>query len=306
MLKDYEVVVTKAQKLPGRMFFLEFATPELAKKCGPGEFVMVKVEEGSDPFLRRAFSVFYTEPKKGKLTILGKSYGFGTTLLGDKKAGDVLRLVGPLGNRFGRAKKKEVTLLVAGGVGLAPLYFYQQALSAIERKNTVLFLGVRNKAEALALKKLMPQAANLQFSTDDGSYGFTGRVTTLLENYLHKSRNGSTSLGYARDKSLTTSGRTMRILSCGPDAMMAKTVEIAQKFNLPIEVSLETAMACGYGICIGCAVKSIPNSKESEFPLTPDGFIYQRACIDGPVFDGRQVVWEEALAGVLSGEAGQA
>jgi len=290
MLKDYEAEVTKAQKLPGRMFFLEFATPELAKKCGPGEFVMVQVESGTDPFLRRAFSVFYSEPKKGKLTILGKSYGFGTTLLGEKKFGNVLRLVGPLGNQFSRAKKKELTLLVAGGVGLAPLYFYQQALSSAKRKNTVLLLGVRNRAEALALKKLMQQAANLQISTDDGSYGFKGRVTTLLENYLHTSRNG----------------QPMRILSCGPDAMMAKTVEIAQQFDLPIEVSLETAMACGYGICIGCAVKSIPNSKESEFPQTPDGFIYQRACIDGPVFDGKQVVWEGALAGVLSGEAGQA
>lgn len=272
------------------MFFLEFQAPELAQKSRPGEFVMIRVEEGCDPFLRRAFSVFYTEPKKGKLTILGKSYGFGTTLLGGKKAGDVLQLIGPLGNRFGRAKKEETTLLVAGGVGLVPLYFYQQALSSAERKNTVLFLGVRNKAETLALKKLIPQSENLQISTDDGSYGFKGRVTALLENYLEKNKNGT----------------SMRILSCGPDAMMAKTVEVAQKFNLPIEVSLETAMTCGYGICIGCAVKSVPDSKENEFPLTPDGFIYQRACIDGPVFDGRQVVWEEALAGEVGGEVGQA
>lgn len=277
MPKDYAAAVTQALKLPGKMFFLEFAAPELAKKCGPGEFVMLKVEEGTDPFLRRAFSVFYTEPKRGKLTVLGKSYGFGTTLLREKKAGEILRLVGPLGNRFGKAKKKETTLLVAGGVGLAPLYFYQQALSKEERKNTVLFLGVRNKAEALALKKLMPAPTSLQIATDDGSLGLKGRITNLLEKYLEKNK----------------SDRTLRILSCGPDAMMAKTVEIAQEHNVPIEVSLETAMACGYGICIGCAVKSVlDEKKESEFPKTPDGYIYQRACIDGPVFDGRQVAWE--------------
>jgi dihydroorotate dehydrogenase electron transfer subunit len=277
MPKDYEAAVTQAQKLPGKMFFLEFAAPELAKKCAPGEFVMIKVEAGTDPFLRRAFSVFYTDPKRGKLTVLGKSYGFGTTLLREKKAGDMVWLVGPLGNRFGKAKKKETTLLVAGGVGLAPLYFYQQALSKTERKNTILFLGARNKAEALALKKLTPSATDLQIATDDGSLGFKGRVTNLLEKYLEKNRNG----------------QSLRILSCGPDGMMAKTVEIAQQYNLPIEVSLETAMACGYGICIGCAVKSAPDEKmESEFPKTPDGYIYQRACIDGPVFDGKQVAWE--------------
>lgn len=277
MLKDYEAAVTQAKKLPGRMFFLEFAAPELAKKCAPGEFVMIQVEPGTDPFLRRAFSVFYTEPKKGKLTILGKSYGFGTTLLREKKIGDRLKMVGPLGNRFGRAKKRERTLLVAGGVGLAPLYFYQQDLSKNMRRDTQLFLGTRSKEEALALKKLMPSASNLQFATDDGSYGYRGRVTDLLEKWLVKNKNGS----------------PVRILSCGPDGMMANTVEIAKKFGLPIEVSLETAMACGYGICIGCAVKSIPDEKmESEFPTTSDGFIYQRACIDGPVFNGRQLAWE--------------
>jgi len=277
MLNDYEAVVAQAKQLPGRMFFLEFDAPELAKKCGPGEFVMVQVEPGTDPFLRRAFSLFYTEPKKGKLTILGKSYGFGTALLREKKAGDRLKLVGPLGNRFGRAKKKETTLLVAGGVGLAPLYFYQQALAKNLRKDTHLFLGARSKAEALALKKLMPSAANLQLATDDGSYGYAGRVTDLLETWLEKNENG----------------RPVRILSCGPDGMMAKTAEIAEKFGLPIEVSLETAMACGWGICIGCAVKSLPDEKmESEFPKTSDGYIYQRACIDGPVFNGRQVAWE--------------
>jgi dihydroorotate dehydrogenase electron transfer subunit len=259
------------------MFFLEFAVPELAKKCAPGEFVMIQVESGTDPFLRRAFSVFYTEPKKGKLTILGKSYGFGTTLLREKKTGDRLKMVGPLGNRFGRAKKRERTLLVAGGVGLAPLYFYQQDLSKNMRRDTPLFLGTRSKEEALALRKLMPSASNLQFATDDGSYGYRGRVTDLLEKWLEKNGNGS----------------PVRILSCGPDGMMAKTVEVAKKFGLPIEVSLETAMACGYGICIGCAVKSIPDEKvESEFPKTSDGFIYQRACIDGPVFDGHQLAWE--------------
>ncbi len=276
MLKDYEAVVTQAKQLSGRMFFLEFNAPELAKKCGPGEFVMLQVESGTDPFLRRAFSVFYTEPKKGKLTILGKSYGFGTTLLREKKVGDRLKMVGPLGNRFGRAKKREQTLLVAGGVGLAPLYFYQQVLEKNLHRDTQLFLGARSKAEALALKKLMPQASNLQFATDDGSYGYAGRVTDLLEAWLKKNKNG----------------RPVRILSCGPDGMMAKTAEVAEKFGLPIEVSLETAMACGWGICIGCAVKSLPNEKmESEFPKTADGYIYQRACIDGPVFNGRQVAW---------------
>jgi dihydroorotate dehydrogenase electron transfer subunit len=277
MLKDYEAAVTQAKKLPGRMFFLEFAAPELAKKCAPGEFVMIQVEPGTDPFLRRAFSVFYTEPKKGMLTILGKSYGFGTTLLREKKIGDRLKMVGPLGNRFGRTKKRERTLLVAGGVGLAPLYFYQQDLSENMRRDTPLFLGTRSKEEALALKKLMPSASNLQFATDDGSYGYRGRVTDLLEKWLEKNGNGN----------------PVRILSCGPDGMMAKTVEVAKKFGLPIEVSLETAMACGYGICIGCAVKSLPDEKvESEFPKTSDGFIYQRACLDGPVFDGHQLAWE--------------
>jgi dihydroorotate dehydrogenase electron transfer subunit len=277
MPDDYEVLTTMAAKLPGRMFFLEFAVPELAKKCAPGEFVMIQVEPGTDPFLRRAFSVFYTEPKKGKLAILGKSYGFGTTLLREKKTGDRLKMVGPLGNRFGRAKKRERTLLVAGGVGLAPLYFYQQDLSKNMRRDTPLFLGTRSKEEALALRKLMPSASNLQFATDDGSYGYRGRVTDLLEKWLEKNGNGS----------------PVRILSCGPDGMMAKTVEVAKKFGLPIEVSLETAMACGFGICIGCAVKSIPDEKvESEFPKTSDGFIYQRACIDGPVFNGHQLAWE--------------
>ncbi|MBC7362802.1 MAG: dihydroorotate dehydrogenase electron transfer subunit [Candidatus Aminicenantes bacterium] len=244
-------------------FLFRLESPEIARLSQPGQFIMIKVSETTNPLLRRPISLHNCTGRE--VEIFFQIAGKGTRLLSQKKAGDILDILGPLGRGFSiknEFKGKEI-FCVGGGRGIAPLYYLARELSAAGAR-PVIFYGGRTSAD-LPLKSRFEQADwEVKVSTDDGSLGFSGLVTSLVESELRH--------------------RTPTFLfACGPEAMMEKLAEICRKENLPAEFSLESIMGCGLGACWGC-VKKIRRNGETK---------YLKICQDGPVFSRDEIVWQE-------------
>ncbi len=234
---------------------LTFDLPS-GKLARPGQFTMVRSDDwGHAPLLPRPMSYLSggTTP-----SMLVKVCGEGTLRLGRAEPGDVFSLVGPLGNGWRAHDPTKRQVLVAGGVGIAPLLFLARDLIT-SGANPVLIYGGRS-ARDLPLSEDVAELCELEVTTDDGSRGHHGRVTELLSRWL---RPG------------------FEVFTCGPDRMMAKVAAMALAANVPCEVSLETPMACGFGVCLGCAV-----------PIQAGGYLY--ACVDGPCMDASRIAWDRA------------
>jgi dihydroorotate dehydrogenase electron transfer subunit len=223
----------------------------LAFKCPavvPGQFVMLKVTDSFDPFLRRPFGIYRVT--KDALEILYKVVGKGTGIMSELSKGDVLDVLGPLGNGFPQPEGK--TVMVAGGIGIAPFYLLARRFE----KKTVLLYGAKNRAEAALSADIKKLGIEVKITTEDGSVGRKGRVTDILEENL----DGAAA-----------------IYSCGPAGMLEKASGIAGRRGKKAFVSLESRMACGVGVCLGCAVVCSSTHK--------------MVCSDGPVFNGADIDW---------------
>jgi dihydroorotate dehydrogenase electron transfer subunit len=175
-------------------------------------------------------------------------------------AGDVIDVLGPLGNGFSSIKGMRDVFIVAGGIGVASLYYLVVDLAKKGGVNPIVFLGGCSAQDILCKEDLEALGAEVRITTEDCSLGEEGFVTLLVENALESDR------------------RPDIIYACGPQAMLKKLGDIAVKYDVPCQVSLETVMACGFGVCLGCAVGKADNSGT-----------YWHACTDGPVFDSRTV-----------------
>ena len=244
---DEDVVLLENKKSNGKYFKLAFRSEKLSRNIKPGQFLHVRVSQGQDPYLRRPFSYFRVLP--GKVEILYEVLGRGTSILSGKKKGDVLRVMGPLGNSFAKDLGKKKRILVAGGVGVPPLVFLAE-----KYPTEYLLIGTKSKAEILPKSELKKVRAEVLCSTEDGSYGTKGRVTLLLEKILKGEHP-----------------EEFFIQTCGPKPMMNAVIALAAKYGVSGEASWDESMACGVGACLGCMVK------------TKDGL--KRACADGPVFN---------------------
>jgi dihydroorotate dehydrogenase electron transfer subunit len=226
------------------------------KNCAfyPGQFINIKTTEGTDPLLRRPFSIFDADGEK--LSIIVRIIGKGTELICEMQPGEI-NVIGPSGNGFTIEKGKNV-LLVGGGVGNAPLYYLMKELK--EKGNRVTYIYcARSKDFIFEKNKYQSLADEFILTTDDGSDGVKGFATDVMADKISMK-------GYDR------------IYTCGPDPMMEKTVRLAE-VNTPVEVSVENYFGCGVGLCVGCTVDTISG--------------YKRACVDGPVFDGRTILWDK-------------
>lgn len=239
----------------------------------PGQFVMMRVRDAWEPLWRRALVIYRAEPHAEgmDLEFLYKVLGRGTALLSRQRPGDELEMLGPLGNGFPTdADSKAEALLISGGIGLPALYLLAEAL-ARNGRTVRLFHGeptVEPEGSLPALddfaRVLGPEAITL--ATEDGSKGFHGVVTEAVEVHLERARRAI-------------------LYACGPTPMLRRVAEIAARRGLPAYVSLEARMACGFGVCLGCAVKT-----QSASDRTPR---YRRVCVEGPVFRAQEVVWDE-------------
>jgi len=237
--------------------------PELARLAQPGQFVMVKVPDAFVPLLRRPFSVHRPLVEGGEVIgfeLLYKVVGQGTRVMSEMKAGDVLDVLGPLGKGFSYSKGVNQAFLVAGGVGVASLYYLAQRLSEDSAAAMTIFLGGCSAADILCEKEFRAMGALVRITTEDCSLGEMGLVTPVVE------------------KTINSDGKPDMIFACGPQPMLKAVGDIAAAHCVPCQLSLESAMACGFGVCLGCAVEK----------TSADGG-YFHVCKEGPVFDSRDV-----------------
>jgi dihydroorotate dehydrogenase electron transfer subunit len=223
----------------------------------PGQFVMLRGEWGRDPLLPRAFSILRTLPD-GECELLIKAMGRGTRLLERAEPGARLDVLGPLGRPFPEPSPERKDVLVAGGVGLAPLLWHAEVAHA-RGIPTVMCYGARSAADLVLLERI---PGELHLATEDGSRGVAGRVTRALE---------------------TAAATGVTVLTCGPNPMMRAVAEVSRARGLACYVSVEGEMACGIGACLGCAIPTVGATNE-------DGRPFHYACVDGPVFDATKVV----------------
>jgi dihydroorotate dehydrogenase electron transfer subunit len=256
------VVWVEALMAPGH-FVLTFDAPALAEHARPGHFIAVMADYpwgAGQQILRKPFSVYTVETEKGHCSILFSVYGPTTRFMSELKPGEKLDFLGPLGGKvFTKHPTATRHLLLGGGYGVPPLNFFAKQLKEQKNANATLIYGARTQNLLVGTDGLEALGVEVIACTDDGSFGVTGRVTDALEPILQ-------------------SGESCAVYTCGPTPMMKAVAELSQKYNTPCQVSMETFMPCGIGICVGCVVPK------------PDG-TYVRACTDGPVFEGSEIVW---------------
>ena len=255
-MRYFDARVTDNRALGAGYYVLRLGGCESLAGAVPGQFVMVRGDWERDPLLPRAFSLLAVDPA-GNAEILSKTVGRGTALLERAVPGTPISVLGPLGRAFPEPSREHFDLLVAGGVGLPPL-FMQAARAA--RQGLVsqceMLYGGRSAHDLVLLSEMRALDAPLHLTTEDGSVGLRGRVTLALEARIQQHR---------------AAGRSLRLMSCGPNAMLWAVGRIAREHGIECFLSLEEHMACGIGVCLGCAV-----------PARSRPFRY--VCKDGPVF----------------------
>lgn len=247
---------------------------QIARIAKPGQFVHIQVSKTYDPLLRRPLSIAWINKEREEITLLYRVKGIGTELLTKFRENEHISVLGPLGRGFTVPLEGEL-LLVAGGIGMFPLYslFQEVRKSYVKVK---LFWGGENREflESAQLDHLRSDGVDCEVSTMDGSLGHKGLVTDLLERYL---ANLPASTEGLKRKGL------LRAAACGPKGMMRAVAAICKKYGIPLEVSLEERMGCGVGACLGCVCT-----------VKDENGVYRRkrVCKEGPVFDGEEVVWD--------------
>lgn len=241
---------------------------QIAAAAVPGQFVEVRLGDQIAPFLRLPLSLSGRNRAEGTVDLLYEALGPKSELMSRFEPGRELACLGPLGHGFWMPPPGQGAVLVGGGIGLPPLLFLAEALGR-DGRDFVLLAGARTAAQHLP-DALLGQAAPAALrATDDGTLGHAGVVTDLLRAELGR-RSDCT------------------VYACGPRAMMAATARLCADRGVACQVSLEEYMACGFGVCMGCAVEVLPPAEAS--PTSPYAQ-YSRVCADGPVFDASRVRW---------------
>ncbi len=249
-MKQYFGEITENKFITKSTYILSCKVKELALAIKPGQFCNIKVTDTYIPLLRRPFSV--CEVNGDIVSFMISIHGKGTEILSQKRVGERLDILGPLGNSFGIDDSFDLAVFVAGGIGIAP---FPYLIKSLTNKNIIAYFGFRNKDEIINLN--LPE---LNISTDDGSFGFKGTVIELLQKDLDK-----------------INAKKAKIFACGPIPMLKAVKELCEANNLNGEISTESAMACGFGICQGCPIETNDDEK------------YKLICKDGPIFNVRDV-----------------
>jgi len=245
--------ISRSEVVPG-VYLIWLKSPQIASLAQPGQFVMVRC--GEDCLLRRPLSVHQIDG--GKIALLFTIAGKGTRWLSQRQTGDNVDIFGPLGNGYTIYPDSKNMLLVAGGIGVAPLCFLaQEALK--QGCSLTLLLGATTAAQ-LYPQHLLPPEVKLVIATEDGTAGQRGMITDLLPDFVD---------------------RADQVFACGPMPMYRDMATKRHQLlkGKPTQVSLEMRMGCGLGICYACTLKTKQGLKQ--------------VCQDGPVFDLDDVLWDE-------------
>ena len=277
--RHMRVTVVENAPMARDTWWLRLDCPELGRIILPGQFLMLRLPGADDPLLGRPFALYDTwldaTGAVGGIDVGYLVVGRMTRRLPLVRLGDQVEAWGPLGNGF-TAPPCEHLIMVAGGIGQTPfLAVGREALGgrqygdpprlAARSSKVTLCYGVRSAELAAGVDDFRRAGVDVRLSTDDGTAGRQGLVTHLLSDLLDELR-----------------GESCRVLCCGPEPMMEAVAELTAQRGVRCEVSLETPMACGIGICFSCVVKV----------RQPDGqWDYKRTCVEGPIFDANKIVW---------------
>ncbi len=280
-------LITDQKEISPGYFCLSLSAPEISGTVQAGQFIHIFCGEGT--YLRRPFSI--AGIKKNQIEIIYRVVGEGTEILSRKKKGDILDVLGPLGNGYQitnyRLPITDKIVLIAGGTGIASLLFLAQKLHcSIAPLPITVLLGAKTKNDLLGVSSFEKLGCQVKLATEDGSLGFRGLVTDLFRNSLitHNSRLRQ---GFGGQASLITN-----VFTCGPYPMLKKIAKICENKAIKCQVSLEAMMACGIGACRGCVVKTRMTTDKRQARITADKFKYKTVCKDGPVFDAKEILWE--------------
>jgi dihydroorotate dehydrogenase electron transfer subunit len=260
-------LVRENVQLASHTYRIRLHCPELARAIRPGQFIMIRLPGHNDPLLGRPFALYDTVLDSARQSvdidvvylIVGKLTG----LLAALRGGDRVEVWGPLGNGFPDFHDLHHVALVAGGIGQTPFLAHVRDLlgtrgygGQLPRRSAhrvSLYYGVRTADLAAGVEDFRAAGATVHLASDDGTLGFRGFVTQLLEQHEPP----------------------QRLIGCGPEPMLCALAQLAKRWGVPCHLSLETPMACGVGICFSCVTRV----------RTADGWDYRRVCVDGPVFD---------------------
>ena len=231
----------------------------------PGQFITMRLAHESAPLLRRPFSIHRLIQENGSVSgieVLYKIVGSFTDRLSRVPMNAAVDLLGPLGRGFSMDPARKKILLIAGGIGVAPLMFLADRLAdrGADMSASAVCIGGRSAGDILCKTDFMLHGMNVLIATEDGGMGEQGLVLKPAERIIRAARPDI-------------------IYACGPMPMLKAVIALAQLHGIPCEVSIETMMACGLAACLGCAVKTSDSG---------DG--YRHVCKDGPVFDARHLM----------------
>lgn len=280
-VEDGELLAVDA--FPGDQFIMRIRAPRCAANAEPGSFVHLTCDESLP--MRRPLSIMRVGDDW--IEVLYKIVGHGLRLLSQKEPGDLISVLGPIGQPFRLHDERPNTLLIGGGVGIPPMVYIADYLRQQQGKwNPFAILGSEIPFP-FALQKSMLEVPGIpaavsstmplleewgipaRLTSLQGYAGcFDGYVTVLADAWLH-------------ELPLEQLART-EVFACGPTPMLRAVADLAAKYDLPCQVSLEEFMACAVGGCAGCAVRV----------RTPEGEAMKRVCVDGPVFDAATVIWQ--------------
>ncbi len=252
-------IISNREAMPGTDL-LWLKSPQVASGAKPGQFVMVRCGEDNELPLRRPLSIHQLDGDS--LALLFTTVGKGTHWLSQRRVGDNIDLLGPLGNGFTIYPESAHILLVAGGMGIAPLaYLANRALQ--QRKKATLLIGAKYGVQLLS-EEFLPKGVTIITATEDGEQGYKGCVSELLPDYTDDAD---------------------QVFACGPTAMYREMAQRKQELGLkgkPIQVSMEMRMGCGLGVCYACTVRTRSGLKQ--------------VCKDGPVFELDDIIWDELIS----------
>ena len=258
MIRNEECIVLSNQEIAHNIFELTLKGELVQQMNEPGQFVHLKVSDSVDPLLRRPISIAKIDQANNMFTMIFRAEGNGTKLLGQKKVGDVVDVLGPLGNGFPveEAKAGSTALLVGGGIGVPPLYELSLRLKR-RNVNVIHVLGFATK-DAVFYEEKFAELGDTYIVTVDGTHGEKGFVTDVIS---------------AQNLSFDT------LYTCGPTPML-RALEAAYT-EKKVYLSLEERMGCGIGACFACVCRTQED---------PTGYTYKKVCTDGPVFKGGEVL----------------
>lgn len=252
--------VKSIEELVPGIYKMTLESEYIAEAARPGQFVNIRCCGDGSTLLRRPVSICGVDRDNNDYVIVFQVKGTGTGLLAAKRPGDALDVMGPLGKSFDISPRYGRIAVVGGGIGIFPLLFVLREGKAAVRHS---YLGFRSSSLVVMRDEFSRASDRCEICTDDGSEGYRGLVTELLERDIARSPFDI-------------------IYACGPTPMLKKVSEIAEKYGIPCQVSLEQRMGCGFGACLVCACKTVKG----------EDWEYKHVCKDGPVFWSRDVIFE--------------